>query len=405
MLTPTEHLFTLALGLHKPWECTKADFSAEDSHLELVIDFPPGSRFSCPICSNADRPVHDTTPKQWRHLDFFQHTCTIKARVPRVRCDVCGVRQVPVPWAREGSGFTLLFEALVLSMAPNMPVRAIARQLRTDDHRLWRILNHYVGTAREKEEHIDVTVIAVDETSSRRGHKYVTVVADLDRKRVIYATPGKGKDTLGRFTTDLHARNGDSDAIRHICMDMSPAYIAAATECFPNAAQTYDRFHVMKIANEALDEVRREDVRENPYLKGTRYLWLRHPEKLTAKQRLELAALQQLNRKTARAYQLVITLRQFWEMPIERGEEYLRDFCSWAMRSRLEPFVNLVRTIRSHWTGITNYHTSGMTTGFMEGINSLIQAAKRKARGYANVENLITMIYLIAGKLKYNLPI
>jgi transposase len=107
-------------------------------------------------------------------------------------------------------------------------------------------------------------VIAVDETSSLRGHKYVTVVVDLDRKRVIYATPGKGKDTLGRFTTDLHAHNGDSDAIRHICMDMSPAYIAAATEFFPNAAQTYDRFHAMKIANEALDEVRREDVREKP---------------------------------------------------------------------------------------------------------------------------------------------
>jgi transposase len=99
----------------------------------------------------ADRPVHDTIPKQWHHLHFFQHTCTVKTRVPRIRCDVCGGLQVPVPWARKGSGFTLLVEAFVLSLAPNMPVRAIARQLRTDGHRLWRILNHFVALAREKE--------------------------------------------------------------------------------------------------------------------------------------------------------------------------------------------------------------------------------------------------------------
>ena len=405
MQNPTEHLFTLALGLHTPWECTETTFDQERTHLDLIIDFKRGSRFPCPVCEAPSCRVHDTVTKRWRHLDFFQHTCTIRARVPRIACEECGVRQVPVPWAREGSGFTLLFEALALSMAPHMPVRAIARQLHTTDQRLWRILRHYVEDARANEAYDDVTAIAVDETSSRRGHKYVTVVADIETKRVIYATPGKDAATLGRFTTDFHAHNGDSDAIRQICMDMSPAYIAAARECFPNAEHTYDHFHVMKLANEALDEVRRADVRDNPYLKGSRYLWLRHPDKLTEKQRVKIADLQQLNRKTARGYQLVLTLRQFWQMPIERGEEYLRDFCSWAMRSRLEPFKKLVRTIRAHWTGITNYHKTKMTTGFMEGINSLIQAAKRKARGYANVDNLITMIYLIAGRLKFDLPI
>jgi len=235
------------------------------------------------------------------------------------------------------------------SMTPHMPIIASVPQLRTTVQRLWCVFRHYVEEARANETYDDVTAIAADETSSRRGHNYVTVVADTERKR---ATLGKDVVTLGRFTTDFHAHNGNSDAIRHVCMDMSPAYIAAATECFPNAAQTYDRFHVMKMANEALDAVRREDVRENPYLKGTRYLWLRHPDTLTAKQRVELAGLQQLNRKTARAYQLVITLRQFWEMPIERGEEYLRDFCSWAMRSRLESFKKLVRTIRDIGPGL-----------------------------------------------------
>lgn len=405
MLNPTEHLFSLALGLYTPWHCSDATFSQEDSHLDLIIDFATGSRFPCPECGEADNPVHDTVAKQWRHLDFFQHTCTIHARVPRIRCQRCGVRQLPVPWARAGSGFTLLFEALVLSMAPHMPVRAIARHMHTDDKRLWTILRHYVATARDREEFHEVTALAVDETSSRRGHKYVTVVADIDARRVIFATPGKGKDTLGRFTTDFHAHNGDSDAVRHICMDMSPAYIAAASECLPNAIQTYDRFHVMKLANEALDAVRRMDVKDHPYLKGTRYIWLSNPDRLTGSERKLLEGLQRINRNTARAYHLVLTLRGFWDVSLAEAEDYLRAFCSWAMRSRLEPFKKLAMTIRRHWKGIVNYHYSRMTTGFMEGINSLIQAAKRKARGYATFDNLITMIYLIAGKLKRPLPI
>jgi transposase len=403
MQNPTEHIFTLALGLHEPWECTDASFSESDSHLDLIIAFKPGSRFTCPACSLQGQPIHDTVAKQWRHMDFFQHTCTIHARVPRVRCATCGVRQVPVPWARQGSGFTLLFEGMIMSMVPHMTVRAIARQLRTTDQRIWRIMRYYVGKAREKEDYHDVTSLAMDETSSRRGHRYVTVFADMGSRRVIFATPGKGKETVGRFTNDFHAHNGDSDAVRHICMDMSPAFIFAATDCMPNAALTFDRFHVMKKANEALDEVRRADSLENPYLKGSRYLWLHNPANLSGAQRLQLSGLQRINRNTSRAYQLVLNLRTFWEVEHDRAEEYLKEFCSWAMRSRLEPFKDVVKTIRNHWSGIVNYHQSKMTTGFMEGINSLIQAAKRKARGYANDENLITMIYLIAGKLEFDL--
>jgi transposase len=403
MQNPTEHIFTLALGLQEPWECNDASFSQSDSHLDLIIGFKTGSRFTCPICSKPERPIHDTVTKEWRHLDFFQHTCTIHARVPRIRCEDCGVHRVPVPWARPGSGFTLLFEALIMSMIPHMPIRAIARQLRTTDQRIWRILHHYVSAAREKEDFHDVTSLAMDETSSRRGHRYVTVFADMGTKRVIFATPGKGKDTVGRFTTDFHEHNGDSDYVREICMDMSPAFISAATDCMPNAAITFDRFHVMKLANAALDDVRRTDTLENPYLKGSRYLWLHNPENLTIDQRLQLSNLQKINRKTARGYQLVLNLRMFWDVSLDRAEEYLEEWCSWAMRSRLEPFKALVKTTRNHWSGIMNYHLSKMTTGFMEGTNSLIQAAKRKARGYATDKNLIAMIYMIAGKLEFDL--
>ena len=188
-------------------------------------------------------------------------------------------------------------------------------------------------------------------------------------------------------------------------MDMSPAYIADATEYLPIALQTYDRFNVMKLANEALDEVRRVDVKDHACLEGTRYICQSNQGRLTGTERALLEGLQRINRDTALAYHLVLTLRGFWDVPLKEVEEYLHAFCSWAMRSRLEPFKKPAMIIRRHWKGIVNYHYSRMTTGFMEGIYSLIQAAKRKARGSVTFDNLITMIYLIAGKLELPLPI
>lgn len=401
---PNDVLFTAALGLVPPWQVRESSFSPEASQLDLWIDFPKGSRFVCPECGATDVPVHDTTEKRWQHLAFFQHTCYLHARVPRVRCQKCGVKQVHVPWARPGSGFTLLFEAVVWTMAKEMTVTAIARMMKVHDTRLWRILGHYVEKARKEETYEDVTEIAIDETSRRRGHKYVTIVADAQHKRVLYVTEGKDTRAIRRFAADLVAHKGKAENIAEVCMDMSPAYIEAAREHFPNAHVTFDRFHVMKLANEAVDTVRREDVKENPYLQRTRYLWLKRPDHLKVQQREKLTALQRINTKTARAYHLVLDLRVFWQLAKEEAEGYLYRWYQWARRCRLEPFVQLAQTVRTHWDGILRYHTSNATTGFLEGINSLVQAAKRKARGYRTTKNLITMVYIIAGKLRGPLP-
>lgn len=401
---PNDVLFTAALGLTSPWEVRESTFSPNASTLDLWIDFPRGSKFVCPDCGAPGVPVHDTIDKRWQHLNFFQHTCYLHARVPRVRCSACGVKQVHVPWARPGSGFTLLFEAIVWTLSRQMPVVAIGRMLKVHDTRLWRLLYHFVNKAREAESFADVEAIAVDETSRRRGHKYVTIVADPQRRRVLYVTKGKDKSALKRFAEDFEAHGGKKSNIKEVCMDMSPAYIEAAREQFPNASVTYDRFHVMKLANEALDTVRREDVKDNPYLKGTRYIWLKRPERLKENERKELISLQRLNRNTARAYELVLGLRTFWQLEKSQAEKYLRRWYHWARRSKLEPFIKFAKTLKDHWDGVQRYHASGMTTGFLEGINSLVQAAKRKARGYRSTKNLITMIYIIAGKLSEPLP-
>lgn len=404
MSTMNEQLFTAALGLSAPWHCTNIEFSKTMSRLDITIDFTRGAKFACPECEAADCPVHDTAQKQWRHLDFFQHTCYLHARVPRIQCDTCGVRLVDVPWSRRGSGFTLLFEGLVMMLVEQMPFAAVARQVAEHDTRLWRIVEHYVNKARSQEDYSEVTTIGIDETSRRRGHNYVTIVADTKGKRVLFATKGKDKSTIKRFAADFANHGGNPKAVSNVCIDMSKAFINATEEYLPNAALTFDRFHVMKLANEALDKVRREDVKEHEYLKKTRYLWLRRKENLREDQAESLKKLLQINVKTARAYNYVLDLRSFYEMRTGYAEEYLRTWYRSAIHSHLESIRELAGTIKRHWDGVVRFHETQQTTGFMEGLNSIIQAAKRKARGYRNPDKLILIIYLIAGKLEFDLP-
>src|ERR1700761_2089584 len=181
-------LMQQALGLTSPWTVVRSDFDTAAGRLDLEIDSPPGSRFACPTCGAADCPAYDTQRKTWRHLTFCQHQAYLNARVPRVRCETCGIRQVNVPWARPDSGFTLLFEALVMTMVSAMPVAAVARIVGEHDTRLWRGMHHYVDQARAHTTAADVTRIAIDETAARRGHNYITLFADVDRARVLFAT-------------------------------------------------------------------------------------------------------------------------------------------------------------------------------------------------------------------------
>ncbi|HKM81868.1 MAG TPA: helix-turn-helix domain-containing protein, partial [Candidatus Acidoferrum sp.] len=158
-------LFQLALGLQSPWTVTRSEFAVEDGRLDLYVDFPRGSRFACAECGREGCAVHDTKDETWRHLDFFQHRTLLHARVPRVSCPDCGVRKVATPWARAGSGFTLLFEAYVLALAKTMPIANAAKRLGEHDTRLWRIVEHYVWRAVEALDLSQVRRIAADETS------------------------------------------------------------------------------------------------------------------------------------------------------------------------------------------------------------------------------------------------
>ena len=397
-------LMQLALGLTPPWLVTSSTFSVEEKRLDIRIDFPTGSAFACPVCGASGCKGYDTDDFSWRHLNFFQHEAYLHARVPRVQCPTCGVKRVNVPWARPGSGFTLLFEALIMTLVKVMPVQSAAQIVGEHDTRLWRVLHHYVDDARERADYSEVAKIALDEKAARRGHNYVTLFVDLFMRRVLFVTPGKDAATVEAFAKDLLAHGGKPETITEVCQDMSPAFAAGVGAHLPNASITYDKFHVIKLINEAVDKVRRAEQKDRPELKKTRYLWLKNHDNLKKEQQEKLSGLSSLKLKTARAMHIRMSFQDFYDHPPEAAEIYLKKWYFWATHSRLQPIIDVARTIKRHWDGILRWFQSGSANGLIEGINSLVQAAKAKARGYRSTRNLAAIIYLVAGKLELKLP-
>ena len=398
-------LFTLALGLVPPWMVDDVTFKVEEKRLDLHVTFPKGSRFSCPVCG-AECPVHDIQEKTWRHMDFFQHEAYLHARVPRVKCPEHGVHQIPVPWAREGSHFTLLFEALIMTLVREMPVLTAARLVRETDKRLWRVIDHYVETARAQVDMSSVHVVGVDETSSRRGHDYITLFVDLEARQLLFATTGKDATTFERFATDLEVHAGSAQAVTDVSMDLSPAFQKGAEDHLPHAQVTFDRFHLMKLLNEAVDAVRKGEALTQPDLKKTRWIWLKNDRNLKAKQKEKLQALlQDQNLKTAQAYQFRLTFQDIFTVKNHhQGAALLKAWLENAKSSGLPSIVKVAYTIMNHWDGVLRWFESQINNGILEGFNSLIQSAKAKAQGYRTHKNFINMAYLILGKLDLRLP-
>ncbi|MCL4768062.1 MAG: ISL3 family transposase [Hyphomicrobiaceae bacterium] len=398
-------LFQLALGITSPWFVTAADFDAAKKRLDIRVDFKVGSRFACPDCKADGRPVHDTTEKTWRHLDFFQHQAFLTARVPRVTCPECGVRQVDVPWARKGSGFTLLFEALAMTLITHMPVAAAARLVGEHDTRLWRIVFHYVAEAVARMDLSNLRRVCIDETAARRGHDYISIFVDMDERRVVFVTDGRDAGTIEQFADHVDAHNCDASRIKQVCIDMSGAFIKGVTENLTEAEITFDKLHAVKLVNDAVDKARRAESKGRPELKRSRYLWLRNEPSLSAESRATLATLTRLHLKTARAYQIRLAFQEVYQQPSRPWGELLLDrWYSWAIRSRLDPIKDAARTVMKHRDGVLSWFDSGIANGLIEGINSLVQAAKAKARGCRSTRTLKAITYLIAGKLDLTLP-
>ena len=395
-------IFTRALNLGSGWEVYDVVFHPEDKELRIHIRTIKGSLHRCGTCGKADCRMYDHgEEREWRHMNFFQYRAVLIGKPPRVRCENCNKpKTADLSWARERSGFSLYFEALMVLLAKAMPMNEVSRLLGEHDTTLWPILHHYVDEARQEQKWKDVKRIAIDETSRAKGHDYVSLIMDLDTRKVLHVAEGKGQHTLLDFKGQLLKKCGHPDDIEELCMDMSPSFIAGAKTYFPRVEITYDKFHVMKIINTAVDETRRKEQRTVSDLKNSRYAWLKNEENLTDKQRETLIRLKDEDLKTAKAYHLKLTFSKVWEQGnAEAAKVFLDDWYYWATHSQIPDMVKAAKTIRQHEQGILRWFTSNVTNGILEAINGLVQSAKRRARGYRSVKNLKTIIYLIAGGL------
>lgn len=399
----TAKLFEAALGIVSPWYINGVEFDVAKKTLAIAVDFIAGSRFSVPGVEGA-HPAHDTVTKRYRHLNFFQHECHLEVRVPRVRLPDGGIRQVEPDWAGRLAGFTLLFEALIMAMCREMTFAAVSRLVSLSWHQVVAICKRYVELGLEQADFSEVTRLAADETSKAKGHDYITLVADADLRRVLFVTEGKDADTIKAFAADFTAHGGDPKAVESISIDMSPAFIKGVTKHLPNARITFDKFHVIAHASTAVDKTRRIEQKTDPSLKGLRWKLLRDRADLTPDARADLDALvaQVTTKRTARAWLYKEQLREIMERKqVNVVRDMLTQWATNVMRSKVEPMKEVAKMIRSHLDGIVAWTQTRQTNGFLEAINGLFQAAKRKARGYGNFSTIRTVVFLLAGKLDF----
>ena len=398
-----EVLFSQALGIEAPWKITRVEFDSEAKRLDIHVDFERGATFdwSDEHGKVVGYKAYDTVEKIWRHLNFFEHECYLIARTPRIKPDGGGVKLIMPPWAGVVGGFTLLFEALIMKMCANMPVRSVGKILNLSDKRLWRILDCYVLKGSFQADYSQTSVLGIDETSLKKGHNYISLFVDLNKKRTVYVTEGKGHETVLEFAEDFTNYGGTVEAITDVSCDMSPAFIKGVAKAFPKAEITFDRFHITKLINEAVDKVRRSEVKEESILKGTRFVFLKNLENLSDAQKETRQKLSAMGLKSMRALHMRENFQKLYKADsYENFKELLEEWYNWVSRCHLLPMMKVAKTIRKHWDGILRWKKSQLSNGILEGLNSVIQAAKRKARGY-KLKHFKVMALLLTGNIDF----
>lgn len=408
----TNQLFTLGLDLKSPWRVVRSEFKINEGdnvrELHIWIDIERGARFMS--TRGTMLQPHDTVERTWRHLNFFEYACYLHARVPRLLTSAGSIETARVPWARPSSGFTLLFEAFAMALIEGeTPVNSVARTVMEYPQRIWNIFRHWMKVGKDKLDLSDVRRIGVDETSRRKGHSYITQFVDLDTRQTIFACPGNGSSTFRSFTTWLEDHGGRPELIETVSMDMSAAFTSACLELLPKARIVYDKFHLIQETNKRLDEVRKSEKDGKKLLKGQRYTLLHLRRNLPKSKLATLDTILLTYPELGKAYSLREGLVDILNAASEKAAGAWDNFRKWltmAETSGLAPFKKLATTFRAHLFGIKSFFENGaVTNGVLESLNAKIQLAKRRARGYANVNNLIDMVYYINGGDVFHYPL
>ncbi len=396
-------LYRALLGLTPPWTVGDVELDVTGQRVVVRVETGPGP-FPCPECGVLG-PRYDSKPRRWRHLDTMQFTTWIEADVPRVECAEHGVKQLHVPWAEPGSQFTALFERLAIDLLRECSVKGAGRLLRITWDESWGIKARAVRRGLARRAADVVATLGVDEKAIAKRHRYLTIVADLARSRVLYLADDRKQESLDGFWATLTPEQ--RDGITAIAMDMWEPYVQSTRAQLPDADTkiVFDKFHVVKHLHDAVDRVRRGEHRVlkregDERLTGSKYLWLMRPRDMTADQASAFRALRAQDLKVARAWLLKEQFRVFWEYTyVGAAQTFFRRWFWRATHSRLRPLAQVAKLIQRHLPNLLTYLRHHLTNAGLEGVNAVIQWVKKTARGFRNPEHFKIAIYFQCGGL------
>ena len=398
-------LYRQLLGLTTPWTVQRVEMDIPKLHVDVHLAHAPGARFACPECGGEFSVYDHAAERRWRHLDSCHFQTVLHARAPRVRCPEHGVRQANVPWAQPGGRFTSMFEALAIDVLLATDVKKAAILLGITWDEAWHIMERAVVRGRSAKPQTLPEQIGIDEKAISKGHRYMTLVYDLEEATVEYIGQDRKQTSLEPYFEAFapEALQG----VQAISMDMWPAYINVCQEQVPEAKQkiVFDRFHIMSHVLAAVDTVRKQEHKAllstgNTVLSKSKYLWLYSAENVPEKSRAHFQQLKGANLKTARAWALKESLRELWSYQNEGwAKRFWQRWYFWATHSQLPPMVKAAKMIARHLPNVMTYFTHRITNAVAEGMNSKIATIQKRACGYRNPERFKTAVYFHCGGL------
>ena len=392
-------VLTKLLGIEKT-RVTGLDFEEDGVVLRVKSTV---RRARCGSCIRRSRAVHDRRTRRWRHQDMLGLKCVLEAEVRRVRCRACGVTTELVPWAEHVSNFTFDFERTLAFLAQRMDKTSVAQTMRVAWETVGVVAARVVARLRGHDLLDGLVDIGIDEISWPKRHHYVTVVVDHTTGRIVWAAPGRNADTVRGFFHELGIER--SARIRSVSLDMSEAYQSAVRECCPNATIVFDRFHVQRVAHDALDSVRRQQMRsvegdDRRALKRSRFALQKNPWNTSDIERAKLSDVQRANKPLYRAYLLKETRAASLDrhQPIVARKK-LGEWIAWANRPRLAPLRQAAGTIKRHIEGIAAYVATGLSNGRTEGLIGKARTITKRSFGFHSPYALIGLIMLCCSGL------
>lgn len=396
--------YCLLLGLIPPWTVVNVDLNVIEKKVEITVEWPSDHQVECPDCSRSCVIRDHREERQWRHLDTMQFQTIIKSRIPRSECSEHGVKTIRAPWANPGSRFTLLFERFAIDvMIAAKSLKGAAKLLGLSWDQIHLIQTRAVERGLFRRDLSEIKNIGIDEKSFLKGHKYATLMVDIDGARIIDAVQDRTLDSANELWSNLpeEVRTG----LDAVAMDMWDAFITSAKANAPQADIVHDKFHISKYLNEAVDKVRKSEHKVfmkdgDETLKGAKYLFLKNPENMNEKETIRFNELKLDTLKVGRAWSIKEAFSVFWNYTyIKSAEKFFQQWYWWATHSRLKPIIAVAKLIKRHLGNILTYLKHRITNAMMEGFNSKIQSIKSNARGYRNFRNYRTAILFYCGRL------